>query len=69
MVHSFDDGIDFFDIVAGVLQGQILTPFLFINCQDYVRRTSMDLMKDNSFTKKTKKTITDTHDTDDGRFP
>ena len=36
---------DFFDIVAGVLQGDTLAPYLFIICLDYVLRTSIDLMK------------------------
>ena len=40
---------DYFDIVAGVLQGDTLTPYLFILCLDYVRRTSIDKMKDNGF--------------------
>ena len=34
----FPDG----DIVAGVLQGDILVPFLFIFCLDYMLRTSID---------------------------
>ena len=40
---------DYFDIVAGVLQGDTLAPYLFIICQDYVLRTSIDLMKENGF--------------------
>ena len=40
---------DYFDIVAGVQQGDPLTPYLFIICQDYVLRTSMYKMKDNGF--------------------
>ena len=38
-----------FDIVAGVLQGDTLAPYLFIICFDYVLRTSIDLMKENGF--------------------
>ena len=34
-VHSQDGDADFFDIVAGVLQGHTLAPCLFINCRDY----------------------------------
>ena len=44
-VHSPDGDTDFFDIVAGVLQGDTLAPYLFIICQDYVLRISTDLMK------------------------
>ena len=29
----------YFDIVAGVLQGDMLAPYLFIICLDYVIRT------------------------------
>ena len=35
--------------VAGLLQGDILTPYLFIICLDYVLRAFIDLMKDNRF--------------------
>ena len=37
-----DGETDFFDIVAGVLQGDTLAPFLFILVLDYVLRISMD---------------------------
>ena len=37
------------DIITGVLQGDTLAPYLFIICLDYVLRTSIDLMKENSF--------------------
>ena len=40
---------DYFDIVAGVLQGDTSAPYLFITCLDYVLRTSIDIMKDNGF--------------------
>ena len=67
-----DGDTDYFDIVAGVLKGDTLTPYLFIICLDYVLRTSFDKMKDNSF-KLTKErsrrypaqTITDADDADD----
>ena len=36
---------DLFDIVAGVLQGDILAPNQFIICRVYVLRTSIDLTK------------------------
>ena len=48
-VHSSDGDTDYFDIVAGVLHGDTLTPYLFIICQDYMLRTSIDLMKENGF--------------------
>ena len=40
---------DYFDIIVGVPQGDTLAPYPFINCLDYVLRTSIDIMKDNSF--------------------
>ena len=44
---SLDGDMDYFDIVEGVLQGDTLAPYLFIICQDYVLRTSIDKMKEN----------------------
>ena len=38
-----------FDIVAGVLQGDTLAPYLFIICLDYVLRTSIDKIRENGF--------------------
>ena len=38
MVRSPDGDTDFFDIIAGVLQGDTLAPYLFIICLDYVLR-------------------------------
>ena len=46
-VHSPDR--DYFDIVAGVLQGDTLASYLFIICLDHVLRTSIDKMKEKSF--------------------
>ena len=37
-----------FDIVAGVLQGDTLAPYLFIICLDYVLRTSIDKIKETA---------------------
>ena len=51
-VRSPDGNIDFFDIVAGVMQGDTLTPYLFIICLDYILPTLIDLMKENGFTLK-----------------
>ena len=47
-VRSPDRNTDYFDIVAGVLQGDTLALYLFIICLDYVLRTAIDKMKDNS---------------------
>ena len=44
-VCSPDGDTDYFNIVAGVLQGDTLAPYLFIICLDYVLRTSTDIMK------------------------
>ena len=44
-----DGDTEYFDIVAGVLQGDTITPYLFIICQDYVLRTSIDKIRENDF--------------------
>ena len=49
-VHSSDGDTDYFDIVAGVLQGDTLTPYLFIICLDYVLRPFIDKIKGTGFT-------------------
>ena len=66
-VRSPDGDTEYFDIVARVLQGDTLAPYLFIICLDYVLRTSIDKIRENGFelTKKRSKrypakTITDT---------
>ena len=48
-VRSFDGETDYFDIVAGVLQGDTLAPYVFIVCLDYVLRTYVDKIKENGF--------------------
>ena len=48
-VRSPDGDTDFFEIVAGVLQGDSLAPYLFIICLDYVLRTSIDKIKEDGF--------------------
>ena len=65
-VRSPDRDTEYFDIVAGVLQGDTLAPYLFIICLDDVLRTSIDKIRENDFelTKKRgrrcpAKTITD----------
>ena len=48
-VHSPDCDTDYFDMVAGVLQGDTLAPYFFIICLDYVLRTSIDKIKEKDF--------------------
>ena len=48
-VRSPDGDTEYFDIVAGVLQGDTLAPYLFIICLDYVLRTSIEKIKENGF--------------------
>ena len=71
-VRSPDGDTNYFDIVAGVLQGDTLATYLFIIYLDYMLRTSIDKIKENVFELKKKrsrrypaKTITDTDYTDD----
>ena len=71
-VRSPDGDTEYFDIVAGVLQGDTLAPYLFIICLDYVLRASIDKIRENGFvlTKKRSKrypakTITDADYADD----
>ena len=71
-VRSPDGDTEYFDIVAGVQQGDTLAPYLFIICLDYVLRTLIDKIRENGFelTKKRSKrypakTITDADYADD----
>ena len=71
-VRSPDGDTEYFDIVAGVLQGDTLAPYLIIICLDCVLRTSIDKIRENGFelTKKRSrrypaKTITDADYADD----
>jgi hypothetical protein len=45
-----DGDTDFFDILAGELQGDTLAPFLFVIILDYVLRTSLDKNSECGFT-------------------
>lgn len=72
MVRSPDGDTDFFDIIAGVLQGDTLAPYLFIICLDYVLRKALDQNPELGFTLKEKRsrrypaeTITDVDYADD----
>ena len=72
-VCSPDGDTDYLDIVAGVQQRDTLSPYLFIICLDYVLRTYIGKIKENSFklTKERRyptKTITDTDYADDIRL-
>ena len=46
---SQDGDTDYFDIVAGVLEGDTFAQYLRIICLDYVLRTSIHKMKENGF--------------------
>ena len=73
MIYAQQDGdTEYFDIVAGVLQGDTLAPYLFIICLDYVLTTSIEKFRENGFelTKRRSKrypakTITDADYADD----
>ena len=67
-----DGDTEYFAIIAGVLEGDTLAPYLFIICLDDVLRTSIDKIRENGFelTKKrsrrySAKTITDANYADD----
>ena len=71
-VRSPDGDTEYFDIVAWILQGDTLAPYLFIICLDYVLRTSIDKIRENGLeltkkrsTKNPAKTITDADYADD----
>ena len=46
-VRSPDGDTEYFNVV--VLQGDTQAPYLFIICQDYVLRTSIDKIRENGF--------------------
>ena len=48
-VRSPDGDTEYFDIVSVVLQGNMLAPYLFIICLDYVLRASIDKIRENGF--------------------
>ena len=71
-MRSLDGDTEYFDIVAGVLQGDTLAPYLFIIGLDNVLRTLIDNIRENGFERTMKrsrryptKTITDTDYADD----
>ena len=71
-VRSPDGGTEYFDIAAGVLQGDTLAPYLFIICLDNVLRISIDKIRETGFELAKKrsrrhpaKTITDSDYADD----
>ena len=52
MVRSPDGDTQFFEITTCVLQGDTIAPFLFINCLDYVLKSSIDCSPNFGFTLK-----------------
>ena len=48
-VQSPDGVTNYFNIIAGVLQGGTLALYLFVICLDYMLRTSIDKIKENGF--------------------
>ena len=46
-IFTPDGETEHFDILAGILQGDTLAPFLFIIVIDYIMRVSVDTMKEN----------------------
>ena len=46
-VRSPDGDTEYFDTVAGVLPGDMLAPYPFIICLDYVLRASIDKIREN----------------------
>ena len=52
MIHFLIGDTDFLNIIVGVLQGDTIKPYLFILCLDYVLLTTIDPIKENSFTLK-----------------
>ena len=74
-VRSPDGDTDFFDILAGVLQGDTSAPFISIMCLGYVLRTSVDKIKHLGLTLTKARsrrhpavTITDAHYAEDLAF-
>ena len=65
-VRSPDGDTEYFDIVAGVLQGDTLSPYLFVICLGYVLRTSIDKNRENGRSRRyPAKSITDADHADD----
>ena len=56
-VRSPDGDTEYLDILAGVLEGDTLAPYLFIICVDYVIRTSIDKTRESSFELTKKRSI------------
>ena len=52
VVCLLDGDTDFFDIVSGVLQRDVLIPNMFIICLDDILQMSIDIIKENGFTLK-----------------
>ena len=52
MVRSPDGDTQFFEITTGILQGDMIAPFLFIICLDYVLKSYIDCSPNVGFTLK-----------------
>ena len=50
MVWSQGEDTDYFDVLTSVLQGDTVTPFLFILSLDYVLPTPADQLNETGFT-------------------
>ena len=50
MVCTHNRNTDFYDMISGVLHGDILATYLFILCLDYVLQMPMNLIRENCFT-------------------
>ena len=50
MVRSSDSDSDFFEIVAGILKGFTLTPYMFIICLNCELQTLIGLIIESAFT-------------------
>ena len=59
-VRSPDGDTEYFDIVAGVLQGDTLAPYLFVICLDYVLRASIDKIREEAKDTPQKQSLTPT---------
>ena len=55
MVRSPDCDTDLFVHITGLLNGDALAPYMYIICGDLILSSSVDLIKEDSFTQKRQK--------------